>query len=189
MPKQSWIVIAGLVLLGSATRAIAQDKIELYTDLARTQCSLAELASPEQVYVYLTGPIPATGVRFSVPKPACWPGATWVGDTLSPAHVAIGNSQTDWSVGFFAGITGCPPQRTPPIYIGSISYFVVGQAVPCCKVTAQSGLQFVFTDCTFNELPLVAGQSVYVNANETCPCQSPIATEPATWGGVKSLYR
>jgi hypothetical protein len=184
------ILLAAIACSLWTTSSIAQDKIELYSNFEGTECAISEIANPPlKIYVWLTGPIQATGARFSVPKPACWQNATWVGDELSPSHLSIGNSQADWSIGFFAGSGGCIASHTPPIFIGSIDFVAIGLSVPCCEVTAKPGFEFVFTDCAFSELPLSAGQSVFINANESCPCQSAIATQPATWGRVKSLYR
>jgi hypothetical protein len=181
-----------LAVLAYAVPAVAQDRIELYTDMNRTQCALSEQVDPPfvQIHVWLTGPIKATGARFAIPVPACWVGATPVGFTLNPAHLAIGSFQTDWSLGFFAGSGACIAAHTPPIYVGAVNFVVSGQALPCCEVKPGPGVEYVFTDCSFGEYPLVnGGQHVFVNANASCPCMSPVAAEPSTWGRVKSLYR
>jgi hypothetical protein len=173
--------------------AYAQDRIELYADINRTQCTLSEAVSPPIVYVYvfLTGPVPARGARFTVPKPACWQGATWVGDTLNPLHEALLDSQRDWNLAFFPGVSlDCTALNKPPIYIGRVNFFVTGQSLPCCQVTPMPGLTYEFLDCNFGEYPLASGGSVVtVNANASCPCQSPLATESSSWGRVKALYR
>jgi hypothetical protein len=58
------------------------------------------------------------------------------------------------------------------------------------NVYPQFPLQYV--DCAFAEFPATAGQGVTINPDGSCPCgqlNQPLATEPSTWGQVKSLYR
>lgn len=168
--------------------ALAQDRIELYADEQGTTCEIAEPTSPPivQVHVLITGPINVTGVRFKAPQPDCWVGATWLGDRT--AYGGIGNSQTDWSVGF-----GKCLSTAPAAYVGSIAYLISNQAQPCCVVTALPAVEFVITDCSGNfvEHELEASKPLIVNPNETCGCQSALTTavEPTSWGRVKALYR
>jgi len=191
------LMIALAAVVAYTQPVTAQDKIELYANLERTQCTLSENVDPPgvSIYVFLTGPVPATGARFKVPKPDCWVGATWVGDSLYPEHLSVGDSQTDWSIGFFAGHGGCIPSHTPPIFIGTVNFSVAGQSLPCCEVKVEPAQQFVFTDCDVNyayEHPLSTGQTVFVNADASCSCELsllPLRTESSTWGRVKSLYR
>lgn len=191
LPVFSLLLVA--IVCSAAT---AQDKIELYTNFERTECALSENVDPPvvKIYVWLTGPVPASLARFTVPKPDCWQGATWLGDSLNPLHISIGDSQTDWSTAFFSGHGGCIADHTPPIFIGTVEFVVAGQSLPCCEVKAQPGVQYVFVDCTpdYDEHSLTEGQSVFVNPDASCPCQLselPLRTEASSWGRVKSLYR
>lgn len=168
-----------------ATPSAAQDKLDVYADRERTTCSLTEPVYPPVavIYLFLTGPAASTGVRFSVPKPDCWVGASYIGEETP--YVSIGKSYSDWTIAFGQCLT-------PPVYLGNVSFIVSGQSLPCCEVKAVQpalGFPFVYTDCNFAENPLTAGQSVFVNADASCPCMPPVATEPTTWGRVKSLYR
>src|SRR5712675_3015079 len=90
-----------ILLMASTVRA--QDRIDLYADLGRSSCEITDQSAFAlvRVYVFLDGPVLSTGVRFKAPIPACWKGATWVGDSLPDAnHAAIGDSQSDWTVAF-----------------------------------------------------------------------------------------
>jgi hypothetical protein len=178
-------LLIALVAFAYVTPALAQDRIELSAARDATACSISEPVSPPivQIHVFVTGPVATTGVRFRVPKPACWVGATWLGDAIQPGMGAIGTSQTDWSVAFGA----CAPT---PAYIGAVSYLISGQALPCCEVLVLPAGQFVFTDCAFREFALAEGTRVIVNPNGSCTCQNlTLAVQPTTWGRVKSLYR
>ena len=183
--------VFALACLAFATPAATQNKIDLYADANRTSCQLSENVSPPvaQVHVFLSGPEKARGARFKAPKPDCWLGATWVGDTTLPVHAGFLNSQIDWSLAFFPAALTCGAGFQPPIYIGTINFLVSGQALPCCEMKAVAALQFVYTDCLLGEHPLATGRSVFVNGSVSCPCDGPLATESSTWGRVKSLYR
>ena len=178
---KTFLWVLAITTLAAANAKAQSTKIELYADANRTTCELVDQGTTLQtIYVFQTGSFQSTGVRFRVTKPACWTGATWVGD-MTP-FVALGNSQTDWSVAY--GVC-----KTLPVLIGQINFFATGASQPCCELLAQPATQFVYTNCSFGEYPLVAGQKVVVNATDACRCQSPLATEPTTWGRVKSLYR
>ena len=156
-------------------------KIELSADVNRTSCELVDQGGFFTIYVFQTGSFQSTAVRFKAAKPACWLGATWVGD--SSTYVSLGNSQTDWSVAYGA----C---KTLPVLVGQINYQAAGASLPCCEaVVTAPPIEFVYTDCSFAEHPLVPGQKVVINPDQSCPCNLPLATEQSTWGRVKSLYR
>jgi hypothetical protein len=179
------VSLIALFALVHAAPALAQDRIELWADRNMSTCSISEPVSPPivQIHVFVTGSMSVTGVRFTAPKPACWVGATWLGDAVQQG-LAAGQSQGDWSVAFGA----CVPT---PFYIGAISYLISGQAQPCCLVDALPSVEFVFTGCDFGEHALGESKSVMVNPNETCGCQvaTTTAVEATSWGRVKALYR
>jgi len=184
-------LLLALLALAIAVPVFAQDGIELYADQNMSSCAIIEPISPPivQVHIFVTGPVGATGVRFTAVKPACWVGATWLGDALVPGAINVSNSQYDWSIAF----GGCT-NPGEPAYLGAISYLITNQALPCCVVTASPSETlnyFKFTDCNFGEHELEPTKSIVVNPNESCGCQSGVltATLPTTWGRVKSLYR
>lgn len=188
-----YLVLLLLAAVVTASPVAAQNRIELYPDINMQSCAISEPLMPPivQVYVFINGPMTATGARFSVPKPACWVGSTWLGDAVPSGTAQIGTSQSDWSLAFYGGGWPCAESSTPPIYIGAISYLITNQALPCCNVEAVPGIQFVFTDCNFAEHPLEPSKPMVINPDNTCGCQGGIllATHQATWGKVKSLYR
>lgn len=184
-----YLLIAALVTGVCASSAAAQNRVELYADTQMSTCSISEPISPPivQVHAFLKAQGLVTGVRFKAPKPDCWVGATWLGD--ASIYGGIGNSQSDWSVGFGQCLTG-----DSGVHIGAMSYLISGQALACCVVDALPAIQFVYTDCAspfFLEHPLSPSKPLIVNPDNTCGCQGGIVlrTESTTWGRVKSLYR
>ena len=178
-------LLLGILSALSARQANAQ-KIELYADATMSSCELVDQGQAlRSIHVFYTGTATATAVRFKAPKPACWLGATWIGDVLGgPGFGSAGNSQSEIFIGFGFCLA-------PPVHAAQINYFATGGAEPCCEVTAMQPSPFPFSyfSCDYNELPVTAGQKVVINPNETCRCQSPLAIETTTWGRVKSLYR
>ena len=106
----------------TATRVPAQttEKIALYADRAGTDCSISDSGVGEAiVYIFHVGTGTRIGCEFRAPKPACWIGATWVGDSYAFDFV-FGQSQgPDVSVAY----TACLPL---PIYIGKMVFEVTG---------------------------------------------------------------
>lgn len=190
---KKYLIVFVLAAAAYASPVVAQNRIELHPDINMASCAISEPLMPPivQVHVFITGPATATGARFAVPIPECWVGATWLGDALSPGTAVIGTSQTDWSLAFYAGGWPCSGSQTPPIYLGAISFLISNQAQTCCRVESVSGYAYQFTDCDFAEHPLEPGVPMIVNPDQSCGCQGGIylATEPVTWGKVKSLYR
>src|SRR5882672_5031962 len=119
------LILPFLYCFLSSTPALAQlDKIELFSDASMTSCELNDQAGPRSVYVYLTGTATATAVRFKAALPACWVGATFVGDVTS--FTTIGDSQVDMSVAFGLCLT-------PPVLVDQINFFSAGTASACCQ--------------------------------------------------------
>lgn len=179
--KFAMLLVVALLVIGATEAGAQGGKIELFADATMSSCEIVDQDTMiRSVYMFHTGTTPSTGIRFKAPKPACWLGATWVGDIVPFTN--IGDSQIDLSIGYGFCLE-------PPIYLGQVNFFATGGALPCCELVALPGLQFVFTDCSFDEIPLATGETVIINPNDSCRCQQPLATEPATWGRVKSLYR
>ncbi|MDH4036436.1 MAG: hypothetical protein OEX18_00775 [Candidatus Krumholzibacteria bacterium] len=141
------------------------------------------------VYVFHTGNASATASEFSVPLPACWTGASWVGDNVVPGFLTVGTSQTDLSIAY----AGCVDL---PVFIARINFSVTGKAPPCCRVLVappltQSPQEIVEVSCDYQTHAVGTGLGVTVNPPTSCACDSPttLRTEPATWGRVKAIFR
>jgi len=167
-------------------------RIDLFADQAMTQCSLVDNGQFTPVYVFWSGPEQASAVYFSAPLPACWTGASWVGDGMPGYRAWIGNSQTALYVTLFApGIAECKTQAL----ICTIYFVTSGGAQPCCDMKVlpvQNTYELYpleYFDCFSSTYPASAGTKITINPNASCQCGGPLATEPTSWGRVKSLYR
>jgi hypothetical protein len=183
------LLLLSVIGFSLCTAANAENKINLYSDAAQTSCELVDNGfALRTVYVFLTGPDRVRSVRFRALKPACWNGATWVGDTVPDQNnLSTGNSQQSWTV-FFFGPIDCP---APPLFVGNINFVANGLASTCCELVASAPTPdtMVFIRCDYGEGPLSAGQRLIINPDNSCRCQNPLAVESSTWGHVKSLYR
>lgn len=165
------------------------DKIEVFADAQMVSCELLDNGfGIRSVHIFHTGPLAATGSQFVAPIPACWVGATWLGDTVAAPFLAIGNSQTDWTIVY----TGC---LQPPIYVARIDYFSTGASQSCCKYgvapspsASEPGVLAI--DCNFANFVASNDVRVTINPSSECPCGSPaLPVQSTTWGRVKAMYR
>jgi hypothetical protein len=180
MKALSFLFLAGTAAGMWTQLSVAQTgQLELFADPAASSCALVHTPYIESVYVFQTAGAATTGVGwFSAPKPDCW-NATWVADNAAPG-LKTGSSQTSITV----ILRVCRPL---PALILEIQYLAGGTSSPCCKYVISAS---EYIDCSFQEWPMTIGpRSVTINPDESCPCQSPLATEPSTWGRVKALYR
>lgn len=179
-------LIIPVILLFCVLRAAEADvpKIDIYADMNHSSCELFDNVQPPVVLVYyfLSGAAQSNAVRFSAPRPACWLGATFAGD--SGPHTRVGNSQGDWSIAFGFCLSGT-------VFLAQTAYLVSGQGVPCCQLSAVASPygSFEYLDCSFRQFPVTTGQKLTINPDASCHCSQPLATEATTWGRVKSLYR
>ena len=175
-----------------ATSARSENRLDLFTDAAGTQCELVDTGGLQTIYVFLSGTEPATAVVFAAPRPACWQGATWVGDSFPGERARIGNSQGEFFISCAANVQ-CV---TPRVYVCGILFVTTGVSSSCCEMRVTPTIvppadvpELFYTDCDIGRAPLSSGQKVVINPNSTCHCSQPLATEATTWGRVKSLYR
>lgn len=105
------------------------------------------------IYVIVQAPVGVTAVSFLAPMPACFEGATYLGES-SPFLVVTGDSQT----GVTIGLGACTPAA--PVHVLTIYVFAAGltDASVCCKwpVLPHPDVgDITITDCSSNTL--VAG--------------------------------
>jgi hypothetical protein len=171
------VLIALLLLLSFAVPARAQDdELFIYSDAALTQSSLHD-NTPRTVTMYVAGHLFGSAyLRFAV-KPTSGFTGVWLGDTSSFAK--IGQSPTDIQIAFDACI------YSTSFVVLTISYQLFGTSEPCSELRTAPADGFTtaltLSNCGFAELPVKTVSSIRVNCA--------VATEPTTWGKVKSLYR
>ena len=144
-------------------------------------------AGLREVAVVLNSPSELfTGVRFAVSETDI----NWQRVGVTTPHTSVGNFD-DLSIAFDTCLT-------PPAVIATLQY-VASSRSPCGTIRIVAPQGFVspfYNDCLFNELPL---QSHHMTVNGVygipegsdypeCFCP-PSATQPSTWGQIKSLYR
>jgi hypothetical protein len=181
------MLLAGLVWALCSSSARAQgNRIVFFADEAMSICELVDDGlAIRAVHVFLLGSEPSTGAGIAAPKPACWSGATWVGDIVPVTEGGggqYGNSQTVLSIAFGACLS-------PPLHVATINYFTTGVAGDCCGYNVVPGVTRYVACVTFDEVPAAPAPPLIINPNETCRCGQPVAAEASTWGRVKSLYR
>jgi hypothetical protein len=182
------VVVLLTILATSLVQAQTTEKIALYADKAGTDCSISD-TEVRTVIVHMihVGTGLRLGALFRAPKPDCWMGATWVGDGFPAGYLFAFSSQ---SAGLEVSYMACLPL---PVYIGKIIFEATGAAQECCPYPVLPTLNPIYPhivaaiDC-FSRLMPVAGGSVVINENASCPCAPPLAVESTTWGRVKSLY-
>lgn len=194
-------IVTVLGLMGAATTARSGNFLRFHSDPAGSTCFLNYTdLGVATVHVFLTGTTPSSAVQFTALVPACWSGATWLGDVVSPPFLTIGDSQEP-VFGISVALGGC---KDMPMYIGSVNFLVSDLSAECCEFApgpadiVQPGgappLRIVATvDCTnpFPDWVIREAQPVglVVNSNPSCPCELPLSVTESTWGQIKALYR
>jgi len=169
--KKVLLLMVAVLMVSSVAMA---DSIGVFSDNTGSSCALGNIAgqfSPTATIIH-TSPGGATGSRFKVTFPA---GTAFFG--FNSPFVPVGALNTDLSLGYGSCITGS-------IVLGTINAIYGAGTGKLEKADLQS--QIIYTDCSFGEYPATGG---YFYVNSTGPCTDIVATEPSTWGQVKSLYR
>lgn len=172
----STVLIAVICVLSVPARA---GRLQIYSDAALTQCTLSD-AAPATVNIYVAEHSwdGATGSRFRIAASGGFTGA-WLGE-ISP-FVTIGTSPTDVSIGYgYCGVG--------TFLVLKMTYQLFGTST-CSTLSVAPAVGFpvpICTYCFFGEYPCEGYDDLHVNCSGTC---GPVATEPATWGKVKALYR
>lgn len=185
--KSMCCALVGLLLCVSTPRA--EDRIEFYADAAMSTCVVSDVAGLVQVHMFHTGSLPAKAVYFAALTPACWAGATWLGDVIvAPWLPAFSNTHS--SDGLVVTYQACVQ---PPIYLGYMNFVTSGQALSCCEyhANAPSGSppEIAVVNCDNETYRIALTRPAIINGNSDCPCELPLSTNETTWGRVKALYR
>lgn len=186
--KTTHAFFAVLLVLSVAQPIFGQtEKIALYADAWGSDCSITDTApGVVEVHMIHIGSVGSTGASFRAPAPACWTGAIWLGDVISP-FLTIGTTQGNF---IDVGYSTC---LVSPIHIGRMNFYSAGTGGPCCEYPVLPSTGYptaVSVDCAvpFGNLVAIGGGSVMINENSNCLCDPPLAVEETTWGRVKALY-
>jgi hypothetical protein len=191
--KIRYELLVVFLVLCVAHPALGQtEKLTLYADAGGSDCSIADTAPGlVEVHMIWAGSGGRTALHFRAPKPACWTGATWLGDVIAGNFASIGTTQ---SVSYTIAWTDC---FDLPFYVGKMNFFGVGTGEPCCQYPVLAATMseipgsVVGLDCQqpFGNKVAVGAGSATINETEDCLCNPPLAVEETTWGRVKALYR
>jgi len=170
--KKVLLLMVAVLMVSSV--AMADEHIGVYTDGTGSSCALGNIAgqfNPTATVVQRTT-TGATGSRFKVTFPV---GTAFFG--FNTPFVPVGALNTDLSLGYGTCISGT-------IVLGTINAIYGAGTGTLEKADLQA--KIIYTDCNFGEYEATGG---FFYVNSTGPCEQIIATEPSTWGQVKSLYR
>jgi hypothetical protein len=155
--------------------------ISAYADDQGSNCNITAPGGGGLVTVFVVHKFSdgggATGARFKGVAPG---GLSFV--AFNTPFVPIGNFSQDLSLGYGLCIT----ETTS---LGSALYVNATAPAACSLLTIAAADNFanpIATDCLFGEYTVKTGSAIM---NPTGACQCNIATQPSTWGRVKSLYR
>jgi hypothetical protein len=168
-----------IVLIGAMGVPARAGRLQIYSDAALTDCTLSDAVSATvNIYVADYDWDGSTGARFRIAASNGFTGV-WLGET-SP-FTTVGTSPTDFSVGYANCMVG-------KWLILKMTYQLFGSsACSTLSIAPAVGFPVQFcTYCSFGEYPCWGFDDLHVNCGGNC---SPVATAPATWGKIKSLYR
>jgi hypothetical protein len=188
---QVFVSLVGLVCPAIAHADFA-GRLALYSDASLSQCSLTD-TSPGIADIYVVHRIAGTpaalgvvGSIFAIAPSAGFNG-TWLEDIVPAGLTRNGTSPTGIAVGYGGSC------RFADLLVLHVRYQMQGTSPPCSSVEVVPHPAYpwmiITTTCGFgDELPVEGGRAI-VNADQTCPCDHPVAAQPSTWGRIKAMYR
>ncbi len=179
--KKVLMICLAIGLIGGPAMA---DHVGIYTDQvgATGNCSMVPPAfSPFSIYVVHQSAAGATASQFKVVNSSGYS----LSASVLGGFLAIGDAFTDLTLAYGACLDGA----WGILSLSGFGFPVPGQVCGLVEVLPAPGKAAVIAvNCALVELPATAGRFTF-NADATCPCIPPNATEASTWGKVKSLYR
>ncbi len=196
MKSRMIFLMGALALMGGSAAAQVDpdpDGLGIYFDLEATQhCSEVPLFTPFDMYLILTNASAAGGVygwecTIEYDDPTLivlnWQPTNWWGGIFDPPNFAIGL------------VTPLPWE--PALNLMTITAMVLApdctwlSIVPYPNPSIPDAIVYADGADPWNLIPMhqsTGGPDTPVTG-VNCDCPPPIATEKATWGGVKALYR
>jgi hypothetical protein len=171
--KKVLLLMVAVLMISSV--AMSAPHYGVYSDCSGSSCQLAAGFSSTNALVekFSTG---TTGCRLKVDFSTA-PGTAFF--SFVTPFVPIGQLNSDLSLGYGGCFSGTTCLGTIVASWGASGFVTV---------TASDGYpNIIYTDCSFAEL---VGHGGTANIGSTTGgCNEPNATQPSTWGQVKSLYR
>jgi hypothetical protein len=176
------LVLTAVLLTAAAEPAIAAHSIGIYEDAAALSCEISDPGGgAKSIYIVETNElvVPVGGSAWKLDWDAGMT-MTWIGDTTPYFHV--GNAKDGISIAYV-------PCQGGTFLIDTVSMMSAGTSTPCSyfRLVAHPTQGLAILRCSsYDPMSFVPGEGI-VNPTGACACT--VATEPATWGRVKSLYR
>lgn len=171
----------------SAAHAALGGRIALYSDAGLSECALTD-TNPGIVDIYvvhrLQGYPGAQQAAFALAPSAGFNG-TWLEDIVPAGLSSVGASPS----GIYILSSTCWFNDRLLLHV---RYQMQGGSPSCSFLAAVPHPDWpwiVALSCGFAEPIAVDGSRILVNPDGSCPCESPVATESATWGRIKAMYR
>lgn len=183
------VLLMTLALTMCAGAAMA-DHIGIYSDQGGLSCALTTLA-----------PIPGNNTVYIVHKYNTGSAASQFKVTDTSGLIPLSQTTTylslgTWNADLSLSYGGC---AAGDLVLMTLSFFWGGVAPTCANTleiapapTSPIAGSVALVECDFETVtPVSAGRSFFGPGSDTCPagCNEPSATNTATWGSIKALYR
>jgi hypothetical protein len=176
------LALIALTLVVS-TPAFAAHSIGIYDDPLAVSCQISDPGGPSTKLIYIVHTnelvVAVGGSAWTLEWDAGMT-MTFINDSSPFFHV--GNAQDGISMAY-------SPCAGGTFLIDTVSMMSAGTSAPCSRfrLGPHPSLGLSILRCgSFDPMAFVPGEGI-VNANASCACS--VATEPTTWGTIKSLYR
>jgi hypothetical protein len=181
------ILLTTLALVAFAGAAVAQPQlgmVGIFSDVAGTDCNIADAGGLIGLEIVHTGQTGATGSQFKIELGA---GVNWVfvADSEVGSNLVIGDSQNGISVAY--GVCAPSPWKCYRALYSSPG------AAPACSYASivpsplsLTGLVEIIDCSSLKHTYDVGGQAI-INSDGSCDCNVPV--EETNWGRVKALYQ
>jgi len=176
-------VLTAVLLTAVTQAALAAHSIGIFDDAAATSCEISDPGGPSTKLIYIVHTnelaVPVGGSAWKLEWDAAMT-MTWISD--SSPFFRVGNAQDGISIAYV-------PCAGGTFLIDTVSMMSAGTSTPCSRfrLVAHPTQGLAILRCgSYDPMAFVPGEGI-VNPNVSCACT--VATEPTTWGRVKSLYR
>jgi len=185
MAKVLRLAFLAVVSFTVSAEAATGGRLLLFSDASLSQCALVDNSfQVADIFIVHDLELDSKLIRFRLEASSGFNG-TWIDDIVpSGVTVIAGDSPT----GIQLDYGECP---TDALLILRARYQLFGSSTPCSylRTVAYPGDGSIeMMTCHFDNWPVDA-DTLFVNADETCPCSSSVGVETTTWGRVKALYR
>ena len=182
------VVLFAIAVALLAGPASAEDPfVGVFADPAGEDCYPRDIVPGVfQIHVVLKYMDCAKAVEFTIENGGGFEGV-FLGESLAEDWIAFGSAASGKQIAFGGA-------RYSPIHVLTLSYYCEGASEDCSYFQVgpfpESGLNYIDCEPVGSLLPARGGR-VYVNGDDSCPCEAPgqtTAIHESTWGNIKAAY-